>query len=122
MAIDLSEDERELLRCGLSEWGGPANCTDALAVAMGFQTVADLFQEGRRLRTALIAEEPLTARDWRRTLVATEFVFASDVFGSGQDWSITTGLSDETTVKTLRRVQRKLAVALREVLFGPRPR
>ncbi|WP_297627024.1 hypothetical protein [Nocardia sp.] len=36
--IDLSDDERDVLRCGLSEWGGPARCSDALAVAMGVQS------------------------------------------------------------------------------------
>ncbi|MFD7844857.1 hypothetical protein ACFV4K_18215 [Nocardia sp. NPDC059764] len=102
VAIDLSDDEREVLRCGLREWGGPTRCSDALAVAMNFQSVADLYEQGRRLSSALIANEPLSARDWRRSLVATEFVFASDVYGSGLDWSITTGFSDVQTIATLR--------------------
>lgn len=113
IAIELSEDERELLRCGLREWGGPAHCTDALAVAMGFASVADLFGQGRELRARLISNEPLSAPDWRRALVATEFVFASDVFGSGQDWSITTGFADERTIRILRGLQRKIGRALR---------
>lgn len=120
VAIDLSDDERDVLRRGLSEWGGPARCTDALAVAMDFQNVTDLYGQARRLRSALIANEPLSARDWRRSLVATEFVFTSDVFGSGIDWSITTGWSDEQTIAILRGLQRKLARALRQPLYGPR--
>ncbi|MGW4365747.1 hypothetical protein ACWEKT_08880 [Nocardia takedensis] len=120
VTIALSEEEREVLIHGLGEWNGPARCTDALAVAMDFLDAADLLAEGARLRSLLIAEEPLRARDWRRTLIATEFAFASDVFGSGVEWSITTGFSDERTVAILRGLQRKLARALHEVLYGHR--
>ncbi len=85
-------------------------------MAMGFQSVADVHEDGRRLRTVLIAGDPLSTRDWRRVLVATEIVFASDVFGSGCDWSITTGYSDEDTIKILRRLQRTIARELRGAL------
>ncbi|MEU6191716.1 hypothetical protein [Nocardia sp. NPDC047038] len=112
VAIDLSEGEREVLSRGLNEWGGPARCTEKLAVAMGFQSVADLFEQKRRLYSALASNEPLSAQDWRRTLVATEIVFASDTFGSGIDWETTTGLSDEETIRVLRRLQRKILRAL----------
>jgi hypothetical protein len=104
----LSDEERRLLRCGLSEWGGPANPTDDLARAFGFRDVADFDQARKRLRLALHERESLSAEDWRRVLVATEVVFVSDVFGSGQDWSITTGLSDGETIALLRGLQRKL--------------
>ncbi|WP_459545822.1 hypothetical protein [Nocardia sp. X0981] len=117
VAIELSEDEREVLRHGLGEWGGPAHCTEALAAAMDFRSVQDLYEQARRLRSALKSNEPLSARDWRRTLVATEFAFASDIFGSGPDWSITTGLPDEETVRILRRLQRKLGRGLRRELY-----
>lgn len=116
VAIELAEDEREVLRCGLAEWGGPAHCTEALAVAMDFRSVADLHEERFRLRAALVAGDPLSPRDWRRLMAATEIVFASDVFGSGMDWPITTGFSDEETIKILRRLQRTVARALRGAL------
>jgi hypothetical protein len=106
--VALSDDERGLLQCGLLEWGGPARCTDALAVAMGFSDLADFDAERDRLRDALADGQPLTVRDWSRTLLATEIVFASDVVGSGLDWSITTGLRDHETIALLRRVQRKM--------------
>ncbi|MCA2207381.1 hypothetical protein [Nocardia rosealba] len=118
--IELSTDERRLLWWGLGEWSGPANCSENLAIAMDFESVADLLEQERRLRLALEAREVLSARDWRRALLATEFVFASDVFGSGVEWSITTGLRDEETVRTLRRLQRKFARALPGVLYGGR--
>ncbi|MEV3965187.1 hypothetical protein AB0M34_30600 [Nocardia sp. NPDC050193] len=117
VAIELSEDEREVLRRGLGEWGGPAHCTEALAVAMGFRSVVDLHGQGRRLRSALTSDKPLSVGDWRRTLVATEFAFASDVFGSGVEWSTTTGLSDEESIRVLRRLQRKLNRALGRELY-----
>ena len=40
-----------------------------------------------------------------------EFVFASDVFGSGIDWSITTGIPDRDAIETLRVLQRKFTRA-----------
>ena len=33
--IELTADERELLRHGLGQWGGPAELSDPMAVAMG---------------------------------------------------------------------------------------
>ena len=47
--------------------------------------------------------------DWRRALLATEIVFVSDVLGSGVDWSTTTGMDDDETVRMLSSVQRQLA-------------
>jgi hypothetical protein len=106
--VSLTDDERRLLRSGLLEWGGPANCTAEMAVAMGFRDVDDLFKQGDRIRTELHHHEPLTRRDWIRALLATEVVFASNVVGSGHDWSITTGLSDEDSIQLLRSVQAKI--------------
>lgn len=92
---------------------------------MGFRNVADFDDHARRLQAALRANEPLSAQDWRRMLVATEIVFASDMVGAGTDWSITTGLSDEETIKIERRLQRKIGNALytasRPACSGRRP-
>lgn len=109
MTIDLTAEERQVLSRALHEWAGPAHCTEALAVAMGFGGVADLLAEGSRMRPLIRAGEPLSRRDWRRALISAEIVFASDVFGSGIDWSIATGLSDEETIQILRPLQRKIA-------------
>ncbi|WP_430495999.1 hypothetical protein ACQRWP_17040 [Micromonospora trifolii] len=76
---------------------------------MGFDSKEDLWRgEGRSLREALDSGRSLTRSQWRKALLALEIVFASDVIGSGCDWSITTGISDEETIKLLRVVQRKL--------------
>ena len=106
---ELTEDEREVLRRGLLEWGGPARCTEALAVAMDFGSVAALLKEGAHLADLIRDGQPLARRDWRRALVATEIVFADDVFGAGWDWQTTTGFTDEETIRILRSLQRKIA-------------
>lgn len=111
--IELDEDEREVLAHGLTEWGGPARCTEALAVAMDFGSIASLFEHVVRLRPLLRTGQPLTARDWRRVLISAEIVFASDVFGSGWDWQSTTGFRDDETIRLLRSLQRKIARAAR---------
>jgi len=124
LSPDLTDDERRLLWCGLSEWGGPARCTDEMAVAMGFHSVQDLFDSGKRLRSAINSGEPLAASEWLRVLLATEIVFASNGIGSGLDWSITTGMSDEESLTLLRSVQRKLGGVgnLLGLAFGTRYR
>ncbi|WP_327141330.1 hypothetical protein [Nocardia sp. NBC_01327] len=120
VVVELSDDERHVLRCGLNEWVGPARSSEALAVAMGFASVEDLYEQGQRLRAALSSNQPLSASDWRRALVATEFVFASDVFGSGVEWPTTTGLRDEETIRILRGLQRKLNRTVGRALYGHR--
>lgn len=114
--VALSEAERYLLNRGLVEWGGPAGCTEQMAAAIGFASVADLLDEGHRIARDLSNDRPLTRRDWTRALLSTEVVFASDVLGSGHDWKSTTGLDDVTTLLTLRELQLRLA----DVIIRPR--
>jgi hypothetical protein len=124
LAVDLTDDERRLLRCGLREWGGPARCTEQMAVAMGFVDVDDLFRSGARMRALLKDQTPMSRLDWGRALLATEVVFASAVMGAGWDWSIVTGMSDAETVVTLRGLQRKLTREVRVMVgagLGTRP-
>jgi hypothetical protein len=87
----LTEPEVKLLTRALLEWGGPAHCSDELAVGMGFASAQDLLDQCQRLRKALGENAPLGAGDWARTLLATEIVFVSDLAGSGVEWSTTTG-------------------------------
>jgi hypothetical protein len=61
-----------------------------------------------RLAVALKARDPLSKEDWERALLATEIAFASSVRGSGTDWAMCTGLSDEITLTLLREAQRRL--------------
>jgi hypothetical protein len=77
--VQLNVDERAVLRAGLLDWGGPARPTDALAVAMGFTDAAALPREAWALWEQIDRSSSLTADDWRRVLLAVEFVFVSDV-------------------------------------------
>jgi hypothetical protein len=116
LAVELTEDERAMLRWGLLDWGGPASPTDALVRVMGFESIADLHDNSRRIAESVWTGAGLSRRDWTRALVATEFVWASDVFGSGLESVHTFGYSDEEAVVILRSVQRKLRKA--EALIG----
>ena len=112
--------ERRLLRWGVIEWGGPARCTEEMAIAIGFQSVQDLFDSTDRLAGAIADGRALPAADWLRVLLATEIVFASNTIGSGHDWATTSGLSDEQSLTALRSAQLKLAGvgSLLGVAFG----
>jgi hypothetical protein len=106
--VQLTEDERLVLRAGLLDWGGPAKPTDALAVALGFTDAANLAREAWALWGEIDRSSALTADDWRRVLLAVEVVFVSDVVGSGLDWRFTSGFGDAQTIAVVRGLQRKL--------------
>ncbi|MET9650355.1 hypothetical protein ABZZ44_08715 [Streptomyces sp. NPDC006460] len=116
----LTEPEVKLLTCAVLEWGGPAHCSDELAVGMGFAGTQGLFDQCQKLRKALGEDAPLGAADWARTLLATEIVFVSDLAGSGVEWSTTTGHDDVATIRMLRVIQRKLARTV-SPYYGKRP-
>ena len=107
--IDLEPDERQMLVHGLVDWGGPANGSDALAVAMGFANMHQLHIEAQNLIKAIDTSKPLSIRDWTRALVATEFAFVSEVLGTGLgEWSSITGMDPEHWIAILQRLQDKL--------------
>ena len=116
LEVELTDAERGLLQAGLAEWGGPALCTEELALAMGFSSVANLLEESGRLASALQARTQLSRLDWLRVLLATEVVFVSDVFGSGVEWATTTGFTDEESLRILRGIQRRLIGDVRSLI------
>lgn len=122
-SLDLDDVEISLIRSGIMEWGGPAHCTEELAVAMGFASVRNLFDESRRLHWAVAAGDELSGADWLRVLLLTEIAFASNAFGLGSSWETHTGMSDEESFAALRRVQGKLSGISRLLgqAFGTRP-
>jgi len=120
----LTGDERLVLRCGVVEWGGPASCTEELAIAMGFNSVRDLFANKARLVAAIEGGSPLSRTDWFRVVLATEIAIASDLMGSGMEWSTTTGFTDVETIRILRGIQRKVVRELHGIAgqgVGTRP-
>jgi hypothetical protein len=113
VAVDLTEDERYMLVMGLDGWGGPAHPTEALAVAMGFDSVHQLEAEGERIAGEIGRREPLTVQDWTRAMVATEFAFASDSLGIGTEWVVIDGRPDQYWIRILRDLQTKVPQARR---------
>jgi hypothetical protein len=119
----LSDEERALLRAGLGQWGGPTYCTEELAVAMGFASVDHLYRQAERIAAGIKAGDPQSRTDWTRALIATEFVFVSNVFGAGWDWSTVTGFTDAGSLRILRQLQVKLVTAgVVGTVFGTVPR
>jgi predicted Abi (CAAX) family protease len=121
IAVDLTEPDRVLLVRGLNQWGGPARCSEPLAMAMGFDDLSSFRHEQRRLIEALKRNMPLSPKDWLRSLAATEITFASSVLGSALDWRICTGLADDETLKVLRGLQQRLLPTLAHLGRKPPP-
>lgn len=65
-------------------------------------------QETWALWRRIEANEVLSSQDWRRVLLAAETIFTSDVFGSGLEWPITSGIPDAESIAILRGLQPKL--------------
>jgi hypothetical protein len=108
MEIELTDAERWFLVLAIHDWGGPAHPTDELARAMGFADTSDLRRGRHRIRDAIEDSNPLDEEDWERALMMAELVFVSDVFGSGQDFCATTGLTDDEAIGAVRSAQRKI--------------
>lgn len=106
--VELNDDERRFLRAALLDWGGPANPTNELAVALGVRDAETLSADTWALWKVIESGSDLPPEDWRRVLLAVEVVFISDVVGSGLDWSVTSGFSDEDSIRILRGLQRRL--------------
>ena len=108
VSLELAEAERRFLTAALRQWGGAARATGQLAVALGFADLHHFHAETVRLRGLVENQAALTTDEWRRVLVASEVVFASDVFGAGLDWSIAAGITDDEALTLLRSIQRKM--------------
>ncbi len=111
----LTPDEQSLLAQGVSQWGGPAQPSHALALALGVDSVEALIEEGYRIAGKLDNGEPLTDHEVVFAAVSTELNFASDRWGAGVEWSTVSGFTDSETISRLRNLQRRL------VGVGPRP-
>jgi hypothetical protein len=111
VTVALTDDERYLLTVGISDWDeiAPARATDAIAQAMGYADAKDLCDvTGPRLAAAIRKGEALTRGDWVRALAAAEIAFASDVLGTGSEWTVINGGQEEFWIVVLRRLQAKL--------------
>ena len=111
--LDLTDEERRLLFYGLIDWGGPARCTEALAIALGFDGLEDLEREGHRIAQDIYDGRPVSLRDWTRAMFSAEIIFASDVTGTGSEWGVIQGGDDAHWLGVLRALQRKVPASRR---------
>src|SRR6266581_8430186 len=107
--VDLTSEERKVLRSGLLMWGGPARVTDEIARTLWFPSAVEFDADRDRLMSAIEAGVALTSLDWHRALAATEIAFISWVLGAGGDWYIVSGLDEHVTLDHIRSIQAKLA-------------
>ena len=84
---------------------------------MGFAGLQDFFRESERILARVKAGLPLTIRDWSRALFATELIFASDLLGTGSEWTVIQGGDDGDWMWVLRRLQAKLPAS--RAFLGP---
>jgi hypothetical protein len=106
--VGLNAEEVQLMVEGFAHWFGPAHPEPESAQLAGFSTAEDMADGVARLRDALRAGAAITRRDWKRALIATELIFASDAFGAGVEWEIVTGRDEVQDLGILREIQRKL--------------
>ncbi|GAB2872732.1 hypothetical protein [Nocardioides pacificus] len=107
-SVELDDDELTLLTYGLRDWGGPAYCHEALAIAMGFSGCSDLERQVERLIAAVELGGPLSRLDWTRVLFSAEIVFVSNIVGTGSGWGTIHGGDDARWIDALRRAQEKV--------------
>lgn len=106
--VDLTADERQVLRFGLLVWGGPASMTDEIARAIWFAGREDFYMEQDRLVAAIEGEEALTPRDWHRALAAMELGFISAILGAAGDWWVVSGIDEHVALDQIRAIQEKV--------------
>jgi hypothetical protein len=112
LVLPLTDDERYLLSHGVRDWdtdGGPALATDPLAQAMGFADAEELCLRGPELADAILSGTPMSGTDWVRALAAAEIAFASDVLGTGLEWTAINGGQEAYWFAVLRRLQSKIS-------------
>jgi hypothetical protein len=107
VAIDLDDDERELMVQGLNEYFKSAKSGVPFLVLIFRVSGAEEFQAlVWRLLEAVENKEPLTPFDWSRALLLTEISWASDLVGSGIEFAKIR--SDNVVMPLLRSIQYQL--------------
>ena len=106
VAIDLDDQERELMCLALNEYAGTAKYAyQLLSPVFGQSTKNEWVQLINRLMDAIRNKQPLSALDWARAVFLTEISFASDLVGSGWDFGPS---ADDYWFKVLRSLQYKV--------------
>ena len=105
----LAPVERELLRLGVMEWARSGRSKDEVARLLEFDDRSALRSGVDRLAGLISAGSPMSRRDCRPVLLATELAFASETLGWSRDWLADTGFADRDTITVLRTIQEKVA-------------
>jgi hypothetical protein len=107
-SLGFDSDEREFFARALEESGGPAHVTDALAAFVGFTDANDMIKRCNDIAGQVRRDGRIDPADFKRSQLACEILFSSDIHGSGLDWEATTGLGDADSIGLLRRIQAKM--------------
>jgi hypothetical protein len=115
VAIDLTDEERELMVLAINEYGGPAkHAYKLLCPVLGQSNKDEWTQLRNRLMEAIENKEPLSDLDWARALFLTEISFGSNLVGSGLDFG---PAADEYWLGVLRSLQYKVSSHARFLLL-----
>lgn len=118
LTVDLTDDERNFIWEAMYQWQFSASRQPFPYQVLGLSSWHEFAELTYRLAHAVTDLEPLTGLDWMRVLYLTECSWASNVVGSGLDFSIVTEFSDIDGLSLLRRLQRKIGrIARPELLF-----
>jgi hypothetical protein len=118
LTVDLTDDERNFVWQAMYQWQFSASRKPFPYQVLGLSTWHEFAELTYRLAHAVTDGQPLTGLDWMRVLYLTECSWASNVVGSGLDFSIVTEFSDIDGLSLLRRLQRKIGrIARPELLF-----
>ena len=107
VAIDLTDEERELMVLALNEYAGTAQPTyQLLCPVLGQSNLDDWAQLVSRLKEAIKIKEPLSDLDWARAMFLTDISFGSTLVGSGLRFGRS---ADEYWFPILRSIQEKVS-------------
>jgi hypothetical protein len=104
VAVDLSREERQMLVCGLTDWGGSVDAMPTDLEAIGVGSHEELYEEAERISAGIASGEALPRRDWTRALVSTERVYIVE----GHEWASIQGGTPEYWDGVLEGLRQKL--------------
>jgi hypothetical protein len=115
VAINLTNEERELIVLALNEYGGTAQHTyRLLCPVLGQSNLDEWAHLVNRLKEAVRNKKPLSDLDWARTMFLTDICFGSTLVGSGLRFG---RAADEYWFEILRSLQEKVSTYPRFLLL-----
>jgi hypothetical protein len=107
VAIELTDEERELVVLALNEYAGTAqHAYKLLCPVFGQSDKHEWYRLTTRLKEAVRNKEPLSDLDWARVMFLTDISFGSSLVGSGLRFGRG---ADEYWFEILRSVQEKVS-------------